>query len=244
MKHRPQDLKTITDFVFPTLIGASRFGRLPDGVWHMAYNECAVFQSLLTSMRPKCAIEVGTETGATLAMIARHSTRVISIDIDPGVKAKLQSQFLNVDFLTGSSHDILPILLKRMAAEETTPDFIFVDGDHTASGVHKDIELILDIRPNRQMVVLMHDTFNPGCRQGILAAQWSRNPYCHYVDVDFCPGVLHPDDSCQRQMWGGLGFALFRPEARNFDLEVKRTHQITFEAAFQSSVYTRNLVAR
>jgi hypothetical protein len=111
-------------------------------------------------------------------------------------------------------------------------------------GVLKDLEFILTLKPKNQMVVLMHDTFNPGCRQGILAASWARNPHCHFVDVDFCPGVLHPDDSCQRQMWGGLGLALFRPEVRQQPLEVKRTHQITFEAAFQQSVYSRKPVAR
>ena len=244
MRSRPEDLVTITDFVFPALIGAKRFGQLSEAGVHMAYSECAVFQSLLSTLRPRCAIEVGTETGATLAMISRNSTRAISIDLDPGVKARLADKFANVEFITGSSHDVLPVLLARLAAEGTTPDFIFVDGDHTAAGVTKDLEFILNFRPAAQMVVLMHDTFNPGCRQGILAASWARNPYCHYVDVDFCPGVLHPDEAIKRQMWGGLGFALFRPEPRPHGLEVKQTHQLTFEAAFLQSVYNRNLKAR
>jgi hypothetical protein len=244
MKSRPEDLATISDFVFPSLIGAKRFGQISETGVHMAYSECAVFQSLLSTLKPKCSIEVGTETGATLAMIARHSTRAISIDIDPGVKTRLEPQFKNVEFITGSSHDVLPVLLKRLADEGTTPDFIFVDGDHTAAGVHKDLEFILNFQPTNQMVVVMHDTFNPGCRHGILSASWSRNPYCHYVDLDFCPGVLHPDEGVIRQMWGGLGFALFRPEPRQHTLEVKRTHQLTYEAAFQHSVYNRNLKAR
>jgi cephalosporin hydroxylase len=54
---------------------------------HFAHSETAVFQSLLSNLRPACSIEVGTETGTTLALIARHSTRAISIDIDPGVKS-------------------------------------------------------------------------------------------------------------------------------------------------------------
>jgi len=86
------------------------------------------------------------------------------------VKAVLADKFTNVEFITGSSHDALPILLARLAAEGTSPDFIFVDGDHTAAGVNKDLEFILNFQPTAQMVVLMHDTFNPGCRQGIFAA--------------------------------------------------------------------------
>ncbi len=244
MKSRPEDLTTIADFIFPALIGAKRFGALAGEGAHMAYNECAVFQALLSTLKPRLSVEIGTETGTTLAMIARHSARAVSIDIDPGVKTRLESQFPNVEFVTGSSHAELPVVLKGTVEAGQTPEFIFVDGDHTAAGVNMDLEFILNVRPVSQMVVLMHDTFNPGCRHGILAAKWDRNPYCHYVDVDFCPGVLHPDDHCLRQMWGGLGFALFRPEPRMHVLEVKKTHQLMFEAAFLQSVYNRNLAAR
>jgi predicted O-methyltransferase YrrM len=239
MSTKPADLATIHNFIYPALTGARRFLDFPEAVTHMGYSETAVFQALLSTLRPKCSIEVGTETGVTLALIARHSTRAFSIDIDPNVKTRLAGAFANVEFITGSSHDALPVLLKRLADEGTTPDFIFVDGDHTAAGVNKDLEFILDLRPAGQMVVLMHDTFNPGCRHGIVAANWARNPYCHYVDVDFCPGVLHPDEACQRQMWGGLGFALFLPEPRSHVLEVKGTHQITFEAAYLQSVHCK-----
>ena len=244
MKTRPEDLAIVHNFIYPAITGARRLVDFPAASNHLAYNETAVFQSVLSTLKPRCAIEVGTETGATLALIARNSARAISIDIDPGVKACLAPQFTNVEFITGSSHDALPVLLARLATEGTTPDFIFVDGDHTAAGVNKDLEFILNFQPTAQMVVLMHDTFNPGCRSGILAASWARNPYCHYVDVDFCPGVLHPDEAIARQMWGGLGFALFRPEPRQHVLDVKRTHQLTFDAAYQHSVYNRNLKPR
>jgi hypothetical protein len=211
---------------------------------HMGYNEAAVFQAVLSGLRPKCAIEVGTETGATLAIIARHSTQAISIDIDPSVKTTLSPSFPNVEFLTGSSHDLLPVVLQRFASENTNPDFIFVDGDHSAEGVRKDLDFILALKPTRQMTVLMHDSFNPHCRQGMLSARWSQNPYCHFVDVDFSPGVLHPDDAIRGQMWGGLGYALFLPEPRRHTLEVKMTHRPLFEAAFRQSIYFQQPKAR
>ncbi len=237
MKTRPEDLSVMNDFIFPSISGGRRFLDVTGTPIHVGYAEHAVFQALLSAQRPQCAIEVGTETGVTLALIARHSTRAISIDIDPQVKVTLAPQFNNVEFITGSSHDVLPVLLKRLADEGTTPDFMFIDGDHSADGVRKDIEHVLAIKPTRQLVVLMHDTFNPGCRQGIASAGWSKNPYCHYVDLDFCPGVLHPNDNCLRQMWGGLGYALFLPEPRRHQLEVKLSHQLLFEAAFLQSAH-------
>jgi hypothetical protein len=35
------------------------------------------------------------------------------------------------------------------AAEGVTPDFLFVDGDHSAAGVLKDLEFILKLAPER-----------------------------------------------------------------------------------------------
>lgn len=237
MKLRPEEFALINEHIFPAIIGARRFKPMGGNGVHMAYNEAAVFQALLSNLRPKCAIEIGTETGATLAVIARHSSRVFSIDIDASVKTSLTPSFNNVEFLTGSSHDLLPALLQRLADEKTNPDFIFVDGDHSAEGVRKDLEFILAVRPTAPMTVLMHDSFNPHCRHGILTARWSQNPHCHFVDVDFSPGVLHPDDAIRGQMWGGLGYALFLPEPRKHSLEVKTTHRPMFEAAFRQSIY-------
>jgi hypothetical protein len=244
MKTKPEELDVINHFIFPCITGTERFIAIPPTAVQMGYNETAMFQSLLSTLRPKCTIEVGTETGVTLALLARHSTKAFSIDIDPMVKTRLEGKFPNTEFFTGSSHDVLPVVLKKLTDEGTTPDFIFIDGDHSAEGVRRDVEHVLSVRPLTQMVVMMHDSFNPGCRKGILAANWSRNPYCHYVELDFCTGVLHPDEACLRQMWGGLAFALFLPQPRKHTLEVKTTHQMMFEAAFLQSVYCMKAKAR
>ncbi len=244
MKTRPEDLAVINAHIFPSILGAKRFKALSGTSVHMAYNEAAVFQALLSNLKPKYAVEIGTETGATLAIIARHAEHAVSIDIDPKVKAELSPAFSNVEFITGSSHDVLPVLLQKLAAENSNPDFVFVDGDHSAEGVRKDIEFILSVRPTRPMTVLMHDSFNPGCRHGIVTAPWGQNPYCHFVDVDFSPGVLHPDEAVKGQRWGGLGYALFLPEKRQHPLEVKTTHRPLFEAAYRQSVYFQPPKAR
>src|SRR2546430_17684625 len=104
MKTRQEDLAIIHNAIFPAILGTRRFLDLPETVVHMGYNEASVFQALLSNLRPKCSVEIGTETGATLAIIARHSTRAISIDIDPNVKTRLIDKFANVEFVTGSSH--------------------------------------------------------------------------------------------------------------------------------------------
>lgn len=239
MQTRPEDLAIINERIFPTLLGARLLqDRLKENL-DMGFGETAMFEAFLSHLNPKCSIEIGTQAGLTLDIIARHSKRTISIDIDPGVKTTLAPRFPGVEFLTGPSHEVLPPLLARLVAEKTTPDFIFVDGDHTPAGVFRDLEIILNVQPLNPMWVLMHDSFNPGCRQGICTARWHRNPHCHFVEVDFVPGILHPNESCLRQMWGGLALALFLPEQRTHQLVPRRTHQMMFEAALQQSVYAR-----
>jgi len=171
VKTTQEDLRLINNFVLPCLVGTKPFREMSGRDVHMGYNETAVFQAILSSLRPQCSIEVGTETGATLALISKHSTRAISIDIDAQVKTTLSSKFSNVEFITGDSHQALPEVLKKLTAEGTTPDFIFIDGDHSADGVRQDIEHVLSFRPTKQMTVLMHDSFNPNAAK----ACWPRN---------------------------------------------------------------------
>jgi hypothetical protein len=234
---RPEDLDLINNHVLPCLHGTKPFRERHGPNVLMGYTEIAYFEAILAQIKPQCAIEVGTETGATLAIIAKHAKKVVSIDIDPRVKTTLEGQFKNVVFITGSSHTALPEVLKRVAEMNTPIDFIFIDGDHSAEGVREDIEHVLNYRPKTRLVVMMHDSFNPECRRGILAADWQRSSYCHFVDVDFAPGVLHPDEPVRRQMWGGLGFALFLPTERKHELKIMAPHQLLYEAALMQSVY-------
>lgn len=237
MNTRPEDLAIINNRIFPTILGRRLLHDRSATQVAMGYGEVAMFEALLSHLKPKLSIEIGTQTGVTLATIAHHSTRTISIDIDPAVKTALAPRFPNVDFVTGSSHDVLPVLLQQLTATGVTPDFIFVDGDHTPQGVFLDLQHLLKIQPLTPLWILMHDTFNPGCRQGIRSAPWARNQHCHFVELDYILGILHPDPACLRQMWGGFGLALLLPEPRTHDLVVRQTHQMMFEAAFRASVY-------
>ncbi len=241
MPLRPDEADLIDAHILPALTGTRRFLPTAPGATHLAFAEIATFQALLSQLRPRCAVEIGTQTGVTLAEIARHSTRVISLDIDPEVKARLDGRWPHVELITGNSHTTLGGLFARLAAEGSPPDFIFVDGDHTAEGVRLDLEHVLALRPTSPVVVLMHDSFNPQCRRGMLQARWAQCRHCHYVELDFVPGVLHPDPRCLREMWGGLGYALLLPEPRTAPLEVHRSHQLLFEAAFRQSVYAAQL---
>ena len=64
MPMQSEDLEIINNLIFPCLLGTKPFKEVPPHHVNMGYNETAVFQALLSNIRPNCAIEIGTESGA------------------------------------------------------------------------------------------------------------------------------------------------------------------------------------
>jgi glycosyltransferase involved in cell wall biosynthesis len=188
--------------------------------WQMNDSERLALTAILHRLKPTCAIEIGTYKGGSLSLLSQFAKVVFSIDIDAAIPAQF-AQFTNVSFLTGPSDTILPPLLEELDAAQLPVDFILVDGDHSAAGVCRDIEILLDYVPRKPLVIMMHDGFNPECRKGMLEAHWSRSPYVHSVDVDFIPGrVVEHGGGGDGEMWGGLGLAFLSPAPRRGDLVV------------------------
>ena len=185
--------------------------------------------SILLRHKPQCSIEVGTYKGGSLSLLAQLSAEVYSIDIDPEVCEKF-SHFQNVRFLTGDSGQLLPTLLRELTSKGVGVDFLLIDGDHSAEGVLRDLNSVLDYIPLAPMFVVTHDSFNPDCRRGMLAADWQRSAYCHWVDLDFVPGrrVEHGGFGTG-EMWGGLAAAFFHPTPRSGLLTVGQTGLEQFE---------------
>src|SRR5215212_5835999 len=103
----------------------------------MSFGERAALEGVMSQLRPKLAIEIGTAEGGSLARVAAHSEEVHSFDlVPPAEKARALG---NVTFHTGDSHALLPELLTRFADEGRNVDFALVDGDHSAEGVHQDM---------------------------------------------------------------------------------------------------------
>lgn len=207
-------------------------------------------QHILSELRPQHAVEVGTYKGGSLQVLAHFCKHVVSIDIDPSVSATLGLRFSNVTFHTGNSAELLPSAL-RIGSESSEPvSFVLIDGDHSTEGVRRDINALLSVPPTGEMVVLMHDAFNPDCRAGILSANWQHSPFVHEVEIDYIPGVYHQqayDTAAARTMWGGFACALLKPQRREGDLMISQRQQGLFEAVLLQSNHTpqqRNLFQR
>ena len=209
--------------------------------WQMTSCEKFAIQHILNHIRPAFAIEVGTYQGGSLQALSSFSGFVDSIDIDPNVSNSLKHRFSNVNFYTGNSTDYITGLLEKHNEVNQPVEFILIDGDHSTEGGRNDIEAILRVPPQKQITVLMHDSFNPDCRAGILSAGWEYCPYVHEVEVDFIPGVYHEhasDTALPRTMWGGFACAVLKPEKRTGNLLISERQKGLFNAVLRSSVYS------
>jgi glycosyltransferase involved in cell wall biosynthesis len=191
--------------------------------WQMNHSERMALTTLLSRHIPYCSIEIGTYKGGSLSLISQFSKMAFSIDIDPMVPEKF-CFFKNVTFLKGFSKVSLPLLLKSLDYEQVPVDFILIDGDHSAEGVRNDLNLVLSYIPKKPLFLMMHDSFNPECRRGMLEADWNKCPYVQWVDLDFVPGRLIENGStADGEMWGGLALAYLTPTIKDGQLIIDRS---------------------
>jgi len=205
--------------------------------WLMSRFEKYTFLSLLQYIKPKTSIEIGTYKGGSLQMISQYSDKVVCLDINSSFVNNLRGKFKNVSFRIGDSKKTLPGLIQEINNSQEIPNFILIDGDHTEEGVKTDINEVLKLIPKEPIYIIMHDSFNPACRKGILNADWVDCPYVHYVEIDYVPGVYHYNSLGirARSMWGGFTLAILLPEKNKEKLNIFQSQQALFEATFKTS---------
>src|SRR6188472_2535663 len=140
----------------------------------MTFGERAAIVGLLSELKPQLAIELGTAEGGALARIAEHSAEVHSFDLaapNPEVAA-----LANVTVHIGSSHVLLPRVLRERESRGANIDFVLVDGDHTAAGVERDVRDLLASPAVRRTLIVVHDTLNDVVRAGLRRIEFATEP--------------------------------------------------------------------
>jgi hypothetical protein len=208
--------------------------------WQMSVAERCILQVVLGRLKPRLSVEIGTYKGGSLQVISEFSDNVIAVDVDKSVEMNLGGKFPNVEFCIGDSASVVPALVAKLNKYENLVDFVLIDGDHSAEGVKRDIEAVLGLHVEKRIVILMHDSFNPDCRRGMLEADWARNPHVHFVEIDFSAGNFHlpPVDTAQeRSMWGGFACAVLDPTFRDTPLIIGERQRSKFEAIRAISIH-------
>lgn len=159
--------------------------------WMMAPSERLAIIGLLAMLRPKRALELGCAEGGLTTWLSTYAEEVVTVDIDEKVLRVTQA-LPNVVPM----HMTTDEATRRLEAEGRRFDLTIIDADHSAEGVRRDLESALRFSD----VIFLHDTYNPGCRAGILLVLEGRDVY---HDLDLVPGGLQPDG-----LWGGLGIVV------------------------------------
>jgi len=165
--------------------------------------ERLVIHALAGALRPRLAIEVGTERGDTARLIARYAQRLICIDIDPAVRRRL-ADCANIEVVTGDSARELPRLLAELAGAGRGVDFCFVDGDHSYEGVRADLSALLASPAAARTVILVHDSAMAGSRRALRDAVAEARVPIAACDADFSQGVATDIECLSATRAGGL----------------------------------------
>ena len=221
------------------------FPGVPTAHWQMLLPERMALTGLLARLRPRHALEIGTYHGGSLSLIAQFAERVWAVDIDPEVPTRFAVP-ANVDLRIGPAEGLVAGVMDELETHGVPLNFVLIDADHTTAGVRRDIETVIGrlALPKEPCFIVMHDSGNPACRQGIVEVNWAARPCVHAVELDFVPGqiiehALGPD---RGEVWGGLALAYLAPTPRGQPLAVQASSH-TSVAALQRCAADLSLLA-
>lgn len=155
---------------------------IPDNTGGVNFGDRRALYSLIRHFRPARVLEIGTHVGASTAIIAQ-ALRQNDSEGSPGHLWTVDIRDVNLDTekpWLEYGCKLSPMEMLRRLGLETTVDFvampsvefmqssnepfdlIFLDGDHSASAVYREIPLALKIL-NPSGVIILHDYF-PACK--------------------------------------------------------------------------------
>lgn len=198
--------------------------------WQMMQWERIAITGVLSRIRPSVALEIGVYYGGSLSLTSQFANKIIAIDIDPAVPSRFDTP-PNAEIRIGDSNVLIPQVLDELRASGESLHFVLIDADHSSQGIKRDIESVLKYQPTEPMIILMHDSGNPECRKGILAADWQANEFVHMVDCDFIPGQIieHAVVDGRGEVWGGFAIAYLNGNRRAGPLHVGQGARTSIE---------------
>lgn len=179
--------------------------------WMMWPSERLAILGLLEILKPRRSLELGCAQGGLTKWLSEYSESVVTVDLDARVYQVTQG-LENVQPLCMNTREAFA----RIRAQELTFDLTIIDADHSRTGVARDLEEALEV----SRCIVLHDTYYPPCRMGMLDVLNGRDMY---FDPELVPGGLQEDG-----MWGGLGIVL--PGVRRQDKAHAALRRSTFPA--------------
>ena len=183
-------------------------------------SELSPLISLLKRRRLRNIVEIGTARGGTLYVwcrVAEPDALIVSIDLPGGPfgggytmkdmktfrRYKRKHQKLCFLRLDSHKHSTVRELKQKLQGQEI--DLLFIDGDHTYSGVKRDFQLYAPLVKRNGLIVLHDILYHPKIPPCKVNKFWSevkrRFPYKEFKK---------PQEKWGWGQWGGLGVLYYR----------------------------------
>lgn len=188
--------------------------------WLMSAREKLGLIGLLHCLKPKRVLELGYHRGGATKWLSEFSEQVITVDVNEFV-ADAPNLFNNVEAWNCPTLEAA----SRIKKENLLFDLAIIDADHSRLAVSADINGIIE----HSDIILMHDSFNPDCRKGMLDALQNQKSHAYYLD--FIPSVSKMDG-----LWGGLAIAWKSEtpgQAKEFAKEISSFKPVAIQNSFR-----------
>ena len=188
--------------------------------WLMSTREKLGLIGLLHCLKPKKVLELGYHRGGATKWLSEFSEQVITVDVNEFV-ADAPNLFNNVEAWNCPTLEAA----SRIKSENLYFDLAIIDADHSRKAVSADINGIID----HSDIILMHDSFNPDCRKGMVDALKNQKSHAYYLD--FIPSVSKKDG-----LWGGLAIAWKSQKpglAKEFAKEISSFTPVAIQNSFR-----------
>jgi cephalosporin hydroxylase len=193
-------------------------------LWQMSPAERTILQQVLSKIDKKnSAIEIGSFCGGSLRSLSQHFKKVYSCDVTHSCIVNIE-QFTNVEFILGNSALTVPILVENINNGSEEIGLVIIDADHEYNGVYTDIQSISKLKPKKDMIILIHDSWYTPSRKAICDFDWNICPHVHFIDTDFCAGDL----ISQNMTMGGLALIVISPELRQGDIKITKSQDFMY----------------
>ena len=159
--------------------------------WLMSTREKLGLIGLLHCLKPNKVLELGYHRGGATKWLSELSEQVISVDVNEFV-SNAPNLFHNVEAWNCPTLEAA----SRIKRDNLFFDLAIIDADHSRQAVCSDINRII----SHSDIILMHDSFNPDCRKGMIDALQNQKSHAYYLD--FIPSISKNDG-----LWGGLAIA-------------------------------------
>jgi hypothetical protein len=157
--------------------------------WQTSCRERAFLLGMAALLHPKIALEIGVWYGGFTRHLIEYCEKLISIDPVNYYKSLPNEVY----FLQITSDDFFK------QEESLQFDLIILDADHSTDCAYRDLKNCI----NHGKFILMHDSFNPGCRAGYEKAICEMQGKIYYQNLDMVQG-----DIFEGAPWGGIGLVV------------------------------------